>query len=154
MSANSDKSDFFNRDSKVFEVIASLGVPGLVLWVLIATSGFAGGAALTSSLAFLGGPFGMLGGLGVLWILARYGKEVASIGLDGLGILLGKMNLSTPEAKQKIESSILPEYIKKTVSEALDSIDPVDDENCLPNEDQKKSEGEDESDSGDEKPVI
>ena len=154
MSANSDKSGFFNRDSKVFEVIASLGVPGLVLWVMIATSGFAGGAALTTALASLGGPFGMLGGLALLAILAKYGKEIASIGLDGLGILLEKMNLSRSEAKQMIESSILPGAVKKTVSEALDTIDPAEDENCLPNEDQKKSEGEDESDSGDEKPVI
>ena len=46
--------------------IVGLGVPGLVLWVAINVSGYAGGAAIVSALATLGGPAGMLGGIGVL----------------------------------------------------------------------------------------
>ena len=45
--------------------LAGFGVAGLVLVVVMGVSGFAGAAAITTALAALGGPFGMLGGLGV-----------------------------------------------------------------------------------------
>jgi hypothetical protein len=48
--------------------IAALGVPGLVLVVAMAFTGFAGAAAITAALAMLGGPLGMLGGIAVLGI--------------------------------------------------------------------------------------
>jgi hypothetical protein len=49
---------------RVVESLVALGVPGLVLLVAVATSGFAGAAALTTGLATLGGPLGMVGGIG------------------------------------------------------------------------------------------
>lgn len=62
--------------------IAGLGVPGLVLLVAMAVSGWAGAAALTAALATLGGPLGMLGGLAVLGILALISKGLAEFGLE------------------------------------------------------------------------
>ena len=47
---------------KIVEKIVGLGVPGLILLVAINISGYAGAAAITSSLAILGGPAGMIGG--------------------------------------------------------------------------------------------
>ncbi|MFM6039787.1 MAG: hypothetical protein ACKPBB_18935 [Sphaerospermopsis kisseleviana] len=47
---------------KIVDKIAALGVPGLVLVVAMAFTGWAGAAAITTGLAVLGGPFGMLGG--------------------------------------------------------------------------------------------
>lgn len=49
--------------------IAALGVPGLVLLVAMSATGYAGAAALTTALAALGGPLGMLGGIAVLGLL-------------------------------------------------------------------------------------
>lgn len=49
-----------SRDDGLFqravEGLVALGVPGLVLLVSVAVSGYAGAAALTSALAALGGP--------------------------------------------------------------------------------------------------
>ena len=52
---------------KISEVIAGLGVPGLVLVMLMTASPLTGAAAITSSLAALG-PFGMLGGIATLGV--------------------------------------------------------------------------------------
>ena len=53
---------------KVAEILAGLGVPGLVLVVVMAASPFYGAAAITASLAAIG-PFGMLGGIATLPVL-------------------------------------------------------------------------------------
>jgi hypothetical protein len=45
---------------EVVRKVAALGLPGVLLAITIATTGFAGGAALTTALATLGGPVGML----------------------------------------------------------------------------------------------
>ena len=47
----------------VAEKIAALGVPGLVLIITISSVGLAGGAAIVTALATLGGPLGMMGGI-------------------------------------------------------------------------------------------
>ena len=47
---------------KLLDKIAALGVPGVVLAVAMETTGYVGAAALTTALATLGGPLGMLGG--------------------------------------------------------------------------------------------
>jgi len=65
---------------KVVGSISGLGVPGPVLLTAMAISGWAGAAALTTALAALGGPFGMLGGVAVLGVLA-----IASYGLSQFG---------------------------------------------------------------------
>ena len=109
-------------DSKVFKAIASLGVPGVVLWILFATSGFAGAAALTASLATLGGPFGMLGGLFVLGLLTMYGTTIVRIGLSGLPKLLDILGKSPEEVKQEISAmKKLPAPIKKKVLDSLET---------------------------------
>ena len=67
---------------EVVERIAGLGVPGLVLLVAISASGLFGGAAIVTGLATLGGPFGMIGGIGTVVLsgfiaaaISRYGFE-------------------------------------------------------------------------------
>lgn len=66
---------------KAAEVIAGLGVPGLVLTMLMAASPWFGAAAITASLAALG-PFGMLGGIATLGILAFISKALAKFGFE------------------------------------------------------------------------
>jgi hypothetical protein len=65
------------------EIIAGLGIPGLVLVRLMAASPYFGAAAITSSLAALG-PFGMLGGIATLGILAFISRALAEFGVDQL----------------------------------------------------------------------
>ncbi len=68
----------------IADKIAALGVPGLVLVVTMALTGYAGAAALTTALAALGGPFGMLGGIALLGLLALIAKALAEVGFEAL----------------------------------------------------------------------
>jgi hypothetical protein len=111
-------------DSRVFGVIASLGVPGVILWILIATSGLTGGAALTASLAVLGGPLGMLGGLVVLGLLTMWGPTIVKLGMSGLPQLLDKLGETPQEVSAEIEKMKLPQPIKELVRSKLESPDP------------------------------
>ncbi len=65
---------------KIAALIAAFGVPGLVLVVLVTVSPWAGAAAITSSLALLGGPLGMIGGIGAMILLALIGRATAKLG--------------------------------------------------------------------------
>ncbi len=67
---------------EVIRKVAALGLPGVLLAIAIATSGFAGGAALTTALAALGGPFGMLGGIALLGIGGLVADAVAKVGIN------------------------------------------------------------------------
>ena len=69
---------------KIIDKIVGLGLPGLLLLLLIGTSGLAGAAAITASLALLGGPFGMLGGIAVLGILAMISRSVSKYGFENI----------------------------------------------------------------------
>jgi len=67
---------------KVVCKIVALGVPGLVLLVAIAASGWAGAAAITTALAILGGPLGMLGGIALLMVLVLISHALAKYGFE------------------------------------------------------------------------
>ena len=69
---------------EVIRKVAALGLPGVLLAIAIATSGFAGGAALTTALAALGGPFGMFGGIALLGIGGLVADAVAKVGIDNV----------------------------------------------------------------------
>ena len=51
---------------EVIQKVAALGLPGVVLVIVMATTGLTGAAAITTALAILGGPAGMLGGIAIL----------------------------------------------------------------------------------------
>lgn len=86
---------------KIVSKLAGLGVTGLVLAVVIATSGYAGGAALASALAVLGGPFGMLGGIAVLLLISATVDAIAKYGIEK--IALGIVNELVNKGKSKDE---------------------------------------------------
>lgn len=67
---------------EVIQKVAALGLPGVVLVVVMATTGLTGAAAITSALAILGGPAGMLGGIAVLGITGLIAETLAKIGLE------------------------------------------------------------------------
>ncbi|MBG1259558.1 hypothetical protein [Nostoc commune] len=64
---------------------ASLGLPAVMFAVacsIAAGMGLAGGAVITTALAMLGGPFGMVVGLGVLGVSTLIGDAVANYGIE------------------------------------------------------------------------
>lgn len=69
---------------EVVEKISGLGVPGLVLLVAISGSGLFGGAAIVSGLATLGGPFGMLGGIGTVVLSGFIAAAISKYGFENI----------------------------------------------------------------------
>lgn len=68
---------------KFVQFIVGLGIPGLVLLYLLGTTTLVGAAALTSSLAFLGGPIGgMITGIAALGLLGYLSSGLAKYGFE------------------------------------------------------------------------
>lgn len=86
--------------AKMIDFLAAAGVPGLVLLAAMAISGFSGGAAITVALASLGGPAGMLGGIGFLLTL---GIVIAKYGVTDLCTALVRKLLQTSSKVKLIQ---------------------------------------------------
>ena len=114
-----EKSDFKQLVSK----IAALGVPGLVLVVAMGVSGYAGAAALTTALAALGGPMGMLGGMAVLGLLTLISQGIAAYGLEAVfeAVVeeLANQGKTKEQISEEIESYPIPGFIKKWIKDAV-----------------------------------
>jgi GTP1/Obg family GTP-binding protein len=67
---------------EVIRTVAALGLPAIILTIVMATTGLAGAAAITSALAILGGPVGMLGGIGALLAVGKLGELLAKFGFE------------------------------------------------------------------------
>lgn len=85
--------------------LAGLGVAGLVLVGLVATSSYVGAVAITTSLAFLGGPFGMIGGAVALSLIAAISSVIAKVGVESLA----KAVVQQLKGSGKSEASIIQE---------------------------------------------
>jgi len=69
---------------EVVKKVAALGLPGVILVITMAATGFTGAAAITTALATLGGPVGMLGGIAFLGITGLVADALAKFGIDTL----------------------------------------------------------------------
>ena len=67
---------------KIIDKIAALGIPGIILLVAISVVGPFGAAAITTALATLGGPAGMLGGIAFLGVIGLISKGIADYGFE------------------------------------------------------------------------
>lgn len=113
---------------KAVAALVGMGIPGLVLLAVMATTGFAGAAAITTALAALGGPFGMLGGITLLIgmglaakALAEYGyPKVAQAVVRGL-IERGESCDSIRRTLDSIPKWIISSQIRNKVLESLGS---------------------------------
>ncbi|MGJ5673093.1 MAG: hypothetical protein ACR9NN_05670 [Nostochopsis sp.] len=85
--------------------LAGLGVAGLVMVGLVATSSYAGAVAITTSLAFLGGPFGMIGGAIALTLIAAVSSMIAKVGVE----TLAKAVVKKLKENGRSEASIIQE---------------------------------------------
>jgi len=87
---------------KLVSVIAGLGVPGLVLVFAMALTGYAGAAAITTALAAMGGPLGMLGGIAVLVLLGLISKGLTAWGLEKIAEAVVRKLIEKGETKEGI----------------------------------------------------
>ncbi len=109
---------------KIIQKIVALGVPGLVLLIVMGTSGYAGAAAIVSSLALLGGPFGMIGGIAALGLMVLISNSIAKYGFEKImkGVVVGLKEKGKSKNDIKIEidsywtlTNDLKEKLKKYV---------------------------------------
>jgi hypothetical protein len=109
---------------RVIEKIAALGAPGLILLVVMSTNSLAGGAAITAALAFLGGPFGMLGGIGTLIIISLTADSLAKHGLEKIfAESVNKMiedGKSKDDIKKDLKNFPIPSGTKDKIINLLD----------------------------------
>lgn len=91
---------------KIVEKIVGLGIPGLILLVAINVSGYAGAAAISSSLAILGGPAGMLGGIGVLGFSVYVSMAISKYSFEKIYTKTIEGLLEKGETKDSIISKI------------------------------------------------
>lgn len=107
---------------KAVEIIAGLGIPGLLLIMLMAASPWVGAVAITTSLAALG-PFGMLGGIATLGILAFISKALAKFGFEELFkavlIKLKKDGVTYEEILKKIDKYPISKELKRKLREFI-----------------------------------
>lgn len=91
---------------KVIDKVAAFGVPGLVLVIVIATTGLAGGAALVAALAALGGPFGIIGGIAALGLMGLISQAIAKYGVEAVLVGIVRKWLVEGKPKAQIEREI------------------------------------------------
>jgi hypothetical protein len=112
---------------QLVDKIAALGVPGLVLVVAMAVTGWTGAAALTTALAMLGGPFGMLGGIAMLGILGLISKGLSDYGFEAIFIAivdeLKKQGKSKVDIEREVESYPVSRDLKLKIKDYLRTIE-------------------------------
>ena len=75
---------YFSVDTIVSKLIA-IGIPGLIILAIAATTGLAGGAATIMALSTLGGPFGIMGGVAAVALLALVVNALAGETFEYIG---------------------------------------------------------------------
>ena len=110
---------------KIISKIAALGVPGLILVVAVAASGFSGAAAITVALAALG-PGGIIGGIATLGVCGLLVQGLTEFGFDAIftGVVKELMKKGETKASilQKIEKYPVSKSLKRKLKEELDKM--------------------------------
>lgn len=115
---------------KIVDMVAALGIPGLVLVIAIAVAGPAGGAAIMWALAFLGGPLGALGGIAVLILISIISKAIAEYGAVAVAKAvverLRDKGHTHEEIRRKIAGYPISRGLKAKLLVFLDSLRPCE----------------------------
>lgn len=102
--------------------IAALGLPGVILLIAMATTGFTGAAAITAALAMLG-PGGMIGGIMFLGVISIAADALSKFGLETLLIGVYKDRYEKGETlaalKKEISGLFISDDLKRKLKEEL-----------------------------------
>ncbi len=107
---------------EVVRKLAALGLPGVLLVVTMAATGFAGAAAITTALATLGGPFGMLGGIGLLGVAALVADALGKYGIDAIltGVYTERRRTESRESLcREIDGLLISDDLKRRLREII-----------------------------------
>lgn len=98
---------------------ASIGLPAVLLLVVMATTGLFGAAAITSALAMLGGPAGMLGGIAMLGIVGLAADMLSKFGLEALLLAIYEQRAHNGESRSNLCNEIQGLPISEDLRRAL-----------------------------------
>lgn len=87
---------------EILDKAAGLGVGGIILAYVIATTGLTGVYALTAALSALGFGFGMVGGIVVLGIASMLSALIAKKGIDYIACEITKRVVANGTSKAAI----------------------------------------------------
>ena len=109
---------------KVVQKLVAMGVPGLILLAIASTTGLLGGAALVTALSVMGGPFGLMGGIAAIGLLALTVDAISEYGVEKIGKQvvngLQKDGLTKSDIIKKIDSySLVSKSLKKKMKEMV-----------------------------------
>jgi hypothetical protein len=102
--------------------IVSLGLPGVMLAVALGIAGgagLAGAAAITASLAMLGGPLGMMGGIAVLGAATLIGDAVGSYGIEEVLVAVYKIHRSNGRTCRELCAEIQSLWISRDMQQRI-----------------------------------
>ncbi len=106
--------------------ISQLGIPALVLIIAVEFTGLVGAAAIAEALALLGGPWGIVGGLGVLGILVVISKGIGRYGFKAVfeGVLknLYKKGHTKQEIFRKVEGYKMTRKMKASLLKYIEEL--------------------------------
>lgn len=120
------KKDVLSVD-KAAEIIAGLGIPGLVLLAATSAAGVAGAAGVTAGLVALG-PGGVLGGVAILLASTFIGSALAKFGFEELfkRVLdnLREKGMTDAAILEKIEGYPISKELKRSLRASMASRRP------------------------------
>ena len=101
------------------ERLAGIGVPALVFLIIMSTTGLAGAAAITATLALLG-PGGMIGGIITLTVIGAGASVIAKYGYSAIITatckkIMQKDNLTQEQMCEKIDKYTITKGLKEKV---------------------------------------
>jgi hypothetical protein len=116
------KAGWISIDS-VAGKLASLGVPGLVVLGIAATTGLTGGAALLAAISTMGGPLGILGGIVAIAALALAVNALSEYSFEYIGKKvvekLKEDGHSEYEIREEINGYPISDDLKRKILEVL-----------------------------------
>ena len=110
---------------KIISKIAALGVPGVVLIVALHATGYAGAAAMTTVLAAMGGPAGMIGGVFAFAAMALISDAIVKYGYSAVMNAVLKELYKKGETKEtilaKVETYPISNDLKRKLRENVEA---------------------------------
>lgn len=107
---------------EIARTVAALGLPAVMFAVacsIAAGMGLAGGAIITTALAMLGGPFGMVVGLGVLGVSTLIGDAVANYGIEEFLVAVYMVHRSNGRPCNELSREIYSLWISNDLQRAI-----------------------------------
>jgi hypothetical protein len=109
---------------EIAKKLAGLGLPGVIILILAVTSA-GSNAAIVAALTAIGGPLGILGGIGLLGLTTVVGDSVAAYGIEAIIKAVYSERLKTESETlliKEIEELPISDELKAKLKDHLSSV--------------------------------